>query len=387
MSKVKRFLGGGGRFIVLLFLIAVTFSYAMFQGGFVSWFLFYSISPFLLYSFILSFVPIHIGEVRREIKPSKLHRGDSASVTISFQNKSWFPFVFLTVKEVGTTTGPSQIFIVGWKRKFEWTYELHNVERGAIQFSGLQVTITDFFGWTMRYKFIEENKILLVYPRITEINYKPFHFQFESGTMNAPFSMVKDSTLVNGVRDYQAGDKFSWIHWKSFAKSETLRTKEFEDRQTQELLLVLDQTVEKNFDDVVDFVASIIMSVMKNHGDISFLSTGNKDYFFPKIKNHSQLDQVMQHLATTQPDSTQSIESVLANKIGVINSAALIMVTGEVTDQLQQFFIKSSSFTRGVICFEVTNQDKQKRRSISNVKVIPISKDKFEQAFTEVGKP
>lgn len=386
MKKVKRILGGGGRFIVLLFLIAVTFSYAMFQGGFVSWFLFYSISPFLLYSLLLSFAPIHIGEVQREIKPSKLHRGDSASVTISFQNKSWFPFVFLTVKELGSTTGPSQIFIAGWKRKFEWTYDLQNVERGAIHFNGLHVTITDFFGWTIRNKFIEENKTILVYPKISEIKYKPFQFQFEYGNMNAPFSMVKDSTLVNGVRDYQAGDKFSWIHWKSFAKSETLRTKEFEDRQTQELILVLDQSSEKNFDDVVDLAASIVTSVVKNHGDISFLSTGKKDYYFPKIKNHNQLEKVMQHLATTQPTPNQSVEAVLANKVGFINSAALIIVTGEITEQLKQFFAKSSNFTRGVVCFEVTNKEKH-NRSISNVKVIPLSKGKFEQAFTEVMKP
>ncbi|SOB98769.1 uncharacterized protein SAMN05880501_10293 [Ureibacillus xyleni] len=386
MNKIKRILGGGGRFIVLLLLIAITFSYAMFQGGFVSWFLFYTISPFLLYSLLLSFAPIQIGEVHCEIKPSKLHRGDSAQVKISFQNKSWFPFVFLTVKELDSTTGPSQIFFVGWKRKFEWTYELHDVERGAIQFKGLHLTVTDFFGWTIRNKVIQENKTVLVYPKLSEIKYKPLQLQFEHGSINAPFSMVKDTSIVTGVRDYQAGDKFSWIHWKSFAKNATLRTKEFEDRQTQEIMLVIDQSTDKNFDDVVDLVASIITSVVKNHGDISFLSSGEKRYYSPKIKTHSQLEKVMQHLATIRSDTKKAIDATLANEVGLIKTASLIIVTGEVTDGLKQFFSKSSSFTRGIICFEVTDQEKQVR-TIANVKVMPISKGKFEQAFTEVVKP
>ena len=46
------------KFVILLFLIILTFSYAMFQGGFVSWFLFYSFLPFcpLLYRFIVLFI-------------------------------------------------------------------------------------------------------------------------------------------------------------------------------------------------------------------------------------------------------------------------------------------------------------------------------------------
>lgn len=111
MNKIKGVLGDGGRLVVIILLIVITFSYAMFQGGFVSWFIFYTIAPFLIYSLLLIFAPIQVVEFQREIEPSKLQRGDNARVTVRFKNKTWFPLIFLTVKEMGTLNNEHDQFI------------------------------------------------------------------------------------------------------------------------------------------------------------------------------------------------------------------------------------------------------------------------------------
>lgn len=397
MKKIKAYLGGGGRFIIIILLGIISFSYAMFQGGFVSWFVFYSIVPFLLYSLLLMFIPIKIEEVHREIKPSQLQRGDSARVTVRFQNKTWIPLVFMTIKEIGLDNQSNkynglsnQIFLVGWKRQFEWTYELTDIKRGKIHFQGLQLTFADFFGWTIRVKLIEENRSVVVLPKVTEIKYKPLKMQFEHGGVASRFAMVKDTSLVTGIRDYQAGDRYSWIHWKSFAKNETLRTKEFEDRQTQDIFLTIDQSTSKNFEYAVDLAASILQSVIKNHGDISFLSTGKKSAIYPKLKSQHQLDKVMQHLAEIEADSNQSIDSILSNEISVLQSATLILITGDITEQLKQFFVNSTKLNSGIICFVVTDKSEKLQNvesNLMNVKVVQVSNDNFENAFTEVMKP
>ncbi|MCM3389475.1 DUF58 domain-containing protein [Ureibacillus chungkukjangi] len=397
MKRLKNYLQGGGRFIAIIVLAVITFSYAMFQGGFVSWFVFYSLTPFLLYSLLLAFAPIHIYEVSREVTPSKLHRGDSAKITVSFRNKTWIPLIFMTVQELGIDRNSSnyqgrynQIYFVGWKRKFEWSYELNDMKRGKMQFQGIQFTFTDFFGWTIRTKVVEEDKSVVILPKLSTIKYKPLQMQFEHGGVAAPFSMVKDTSLVTGVRDYQSGDKYSWIHWKSFAKNETLRTKEFEDRQTQDIFLAIDQSSEKNFEHAVDLTASILQSVIKNHGDISFLSTGEKREIFPKLKSQSRLEKVMQHLAVVKPDSKQSIDAILANEMALINAATLVLVTGELSKELKDFFVNSSKFARGIVCFVVSGKNEkvvEKRLSVANVKVIHIAEEQFENAFTEVMKP
>jgi len=397
MNKVKLYLRDGGRFILIISLAVIIFSYAMFQGGFVSWFLFYSLTPFLLYSLLLSFAPIKIEEVDREITPSKLHRGDSAKVTVSFRNKTWIPLIFMTVQERGIDSlsnkyqgNFNRLYFVGWKRKFTWTYELDNLKRGKMQFQGLQFTFTDFFGWTIRTKVIDENKSVIIFPKLSTIKYKPLQMQYEHGGVAAPLSMVKDTSLVTGIRDYQSGDKYSWIHWKSFAKNETLRTKEFEDRQTQDIFLAIDHSAPKNFEYAVDLAASILQSVIKNHGDISFLSTGGKREIFPKLKSQAHLDRVMNHLSIIEPDSKQSIDAALANEMGLINSATLVLVTGELSKELKDFFINSAKFARGIVCFVVSEKNEkvmEKRVGIANVKVIHITEAQFENAFTEVMKP
>lgn len=395
MSRLKARLRNGGRFIILILLIFSTFSYAMFQGGFVSWFIFYTLLPFLVYSFFLAIMPIKMFEVHRKITPSKLQRGDAANVHVRFRNKTWFPLIFMTVREMGFDNhtpqvgNVNQIFFVGWKRELEWTYELRDLQRGKLNFSGLQVTFTDFFGWTIRQKTIQQQQSVVVYPKLSEVKYKPLKMQFEQGGIASPYTKVKDTSLVTGIRDYQSGDKYSWIHWKSFAKNETLRTKEFEDRTTQNILLVVDQTAKKNFDYAVDLAASILNSAVRSRGDISFLSTGAKRKLFPQLRTQDQLEQVMQHLAIIEPVPDQSIEALLAKEMGLFNSASLLLVTGEITEGLKQFFANSAKYSRGIICFVVVAKDADYRKSrlnMPNVTVIPLAAGHYENAFAEVMK-
>lgn len=400
MNRFKKYISSGGRFLLLLFLIIVIFSYAMFQGGFVSWFVLYSVIPFLIYSLLLTFVPLKIVDVHRQIAPSKLQRGDTASVTVSFQNKTWFPLIFVTIHEIGMERHfyekamgkASNVFFVGWKRNFQWTYELQHLERGEYHFRGLKFTFTDLFGWTVRHKLVDQNQIVLVYPKISEMKYRPLQMQFEQGGILSPFSVVKDTSMATGIREYQSGDRFSWIHWKSFAKNETLRTKEFEDRQTQEIFLTIDRTSQNNFEVIAELAASIIQTIVKNHGDVSFLSSGEKRFYSSRVKTQNQVEKVMQHLAVVKPDAKLTIDKILTNELQSISSATLLLITGEVTEQLKSFFMNSTKVTRGIVCFVVSEKsDIQKLKEnvmhYSNVKVIPITREMFYEAFTEVIKP
>jgi len=399
MNRIKAFLSNSGRLTLIILLIAATFSFAMFQGGFVSWFLFFTLIPFLLYSLLLAFLPINISNVHREFLPLTLTRGDSASVKVSFRNKTWFPLIFVTIQEMGmdqqfyekTNGRSSNIFFVGWRRNFEWIYEIPKLERGELRFNGFLFTFTDFFGWTVRRKVHQVQQTVLIYPKMTEVNYKPLQFQFGQGGVHSSIKVVKDNSLVTGIRDYQAGDRFSLIHWKSFAKNETLKTKEFEDRQSREVALVLDSTTSKNFELVVDFVASTLNAVVKKHGEISFLSVGKDRQYFPNLKTGNQLERVNRHLAVIKPDANQKIEAALLNEIDNFHSSTLLLVTGEITEQLEMFFVNSMNSMRGIVCFVVINDEAQKTKGVErkfpHVKVVYLTKDLFKHAFTEVLKP
>nr|WP_106781449.1 DUF58 domain-containing protein [Lysinibacillus timonensis] len=395
MKKVRPIFRRVSRFILIILLMVTTFCYAMFQGGFVSWFLFYALIPFLIYSFFFSFLPINIQNVRRDIKPTTLERGDTARITVHFQNKSWVPILFMTVNEIGmgqqfyekVNGQASNIFFVGWRRNFEWSYEIPNLNRGKLAFQGLEFSFTDFFGWTTRRKEIKEIQNFVVYPNVKNIKYQPIQMQFDNGGIASNVSIMKDTSMVTGVRDYQAGDRFSWIHWKSFAKNETLRTKEFEDRTSQHIFLCMDRTSFHHFEDVVDLTASILQSVVKSQGDISFISYGLTRSYFPNIKTQSQYRKVLQHLATVLPDANEPIYTLLTKELRNLSSSTLLLITSNFTEEMAYFFSNSTNLMRGAICFVVSEENQIVKRNHPNIKVISISKSQFQNAFTEVLKP
>lgn len=132
-----------------------------------SWFVFFTILPFSIYSILLAIVPIRIQQVSRTLSKEAVERGDTIEVTVRFHNKSWFPLVFMTARETAMDAdfyeelngNATKLFLVGWKKEFEWTYELRDLRRGEHHFKGIEVMCTDFFGWTVRQVVIEHPQL------------------------------------------------------------------------------------------------------------------------------------------------------------------------------------------------------------------------------------
>jgi uncharacterized protein (DUF58 family) len=391
MKRIKHFFQHGGRLIIVILVLLFAYSYAMFQGGFVSWFLFFTLLPFSLYSILLAIVPIRIMEISRTFSKGRLEREDDVVVTVKFRNKSWFPIVFLTVKEIPMDDGfyealngnASKLFLVGWKREFEWSYELKELKRGEHHFKGFEFTCADFFGWTIRHLVIESPQMFLVYPKVFDVKTIPMRMQYDQGTAMLQYSLIKDTTMATGVREYVPGDRFSWVHWKSFAKSGELRTKEFEDKQSQNTFILIDRSIQKNFEQVVDFTASYIQNMVKGRGEVSFLSVGIDRYFAPIIKTDSQFEQVMQHLVMIQPDAQFGVDRLLYQEQKTMNRSVIVIITGELMPDLVEVLNADSRFANKVQCF-VVNEDEDKVRLMGNNQVYYVSEYGLKSNYSEV---
>ena len=58
MKNIKKMLDSSVRILFVLAVLASTFVFAMFQGGKLSWTIFYVILPFILYSILLFLYPM-----------------------------------------------------------------------------------------------------------------------------------------------------------------------------------------------------------------------------------------------------------------------------------------------------------------------------------------
>ena len=371
----------------------------MFQGDFVSWFIFYTVTPFLLYAFLLTVVPIEIVQVDRNVVPQRVNRGQNVQVTVKFRIKTLLPLLYVRAIDVEPQRSryfygkgkPSKLFIGGFRKEFSWTYELVHMERGEVMFDELYVQISDLFGWINRTFEISEEQALLVYPKIEKMRYAAIQMQYEEGAVAARYAAVKDNAVVAGVRDYQPGDRFSAVHWKSFAKNGQLRTKEFEDRQTQNVTLFLDRSIEANFEEAVDLTASILQTVVANRAEIRLLSGNEIAEMSPIIQSEHQLEKTMRYLATVEPNGVSIRETFMRSQLQ-LQKSVLLIVTGEMTASLKQVLLEGPKYARAIICLvvvppEAYSKHTEKRTRLSNGRVVYITPEQFESAFMEVNKP
>lgn len=390
----RQFLKQGGRVATVFLLLVLTFCFAMFQGGFVSWFVFFAVVPFLLYAIALAFVPIEIEQVERQFTPKKLVRGDRVQVEVTFRIRSKLPLLFMSMSELpmdasfyeGAKGHTSKLVIVGFKRHFHWTYELYDLQRGEHHFDGLVVVFTDFFGWTVRKKVTYKKEMFLVYPKMRPLKVNSIRTEYEQGALSSPFSLVKDTSMVTGVREYQSGDRFSWIHWKSFAKSGTLRTKEFEDKQAQTILVVLDHVQSGQFEQSIDFSASFLQGIVKERAEVSFLSVGDNRFYSSSIKTEGQLQKVYEHLAVVQPDASFAVEALLQTEEQLVKRAIVVLITGQWNERLEQMLQRNIYTANAILCYVVTEEARMPLQFGGRNQVVFVQPGRFAEAFTGVNK-
>jgi len=393
MKKWRALFEKSKHFLLVSFLTLLTFCYAMFQGGFVSWFVFFTVSPFLLYAFIFQLVRESIFRVERKIEPSRVESGQSVNVTINVERKTRFPFAYMLMEElVGSATlvqskiqTKDAIKFVGFKKTFTWRYTLENLPRGEHRYLGANIIFYDFFGWAKKRIVVEKEQTVLVYPKVHEMKYATLQAKLDVGSMMSPYSIVKDTSMAVGLREYVPGDRFSWIHWKSFAKTQSLQSKEFEDRQSQELLLMLDEGASSLFEEKIELVASMLKAIVQGRGDISFVSTGVNTKVFSAIQGEKQLDRVMQHLASVKPVEQANFQ--LRDPQVFQRVATLLYVTSDISDDLLHTLGNS---VKSCICFVVTQQtqavsDVTKR--YKHIQVVYVDPTNYYHLFTEVMKP
>lgn len=363
--KWRQFFKESGRVVTVFLLLVITFCFAMFQGGFVSWFVFFTVVPFLLYAILLAFVPIHIEEIERKMTPKRLSRGDRVRVDVTFRVRSKLPLLFMSVSELpmdkafyeGARGHSTKLFVVGFKRQFRWSYELYDLQRGEYDFAGLVVVFTDFFGWTVRKKIAHKRDAFLVYPKTEPLKLQAIRAEYEQGAMPSPFSLMKDTSVVTGVRDYQPGDRFSWVHWKSFAKNGELRTKEFEDKQAQTIFVVLDLEPSEQTERTIDFTASLLQSMIGGRADVSFLSIGKTRFYSPLMKTDVQLQKVLAHLAVVQADAPFSVDRILQTESELMKRAVVVVVTGEKNEKLTQMMKRDTQSMSKILCYIMTETE------------------------------
>lgn len=326
---------------MLAVLTAAVFSYAMFQGGFVSWFLFYAFLPFTVYAGLVAVYPLRAFQVTRDVSSAQLTSGDRLSVAIRLTRRLPFPLTYMVIEDVmpetlGERRSAKQLVFPWFQRKLTLQYELPQVPRGEHHLYTIRVRTGDVLGLLDKTASFSVTDTVLVFPAYGSVHYKPQAASGEEGAAaGAPFQ-VHRSAMAASVRNYQPGDRFSALDWKTSARRNELMTKEFDPLQSVNMILLLDCRPSPSFEAAVSASASLLYTALVKGSPAGFISLGSDRTVFPVREGDRHFRKMLRYLAS----ASESEEADAGGRLGKeladprVRKASIAVVTGSLTEDL-----------------------------------------------------
>ena len=357
MHKVKVFTRAIGLFLLLI----ATFAFAMFQGGFVSWFLFYTFFPFAIYSLVLFFYPLTSFQVERNVIKKEYVAGDTVQVNIRLTRKNRFPLLYILVADdTGQPWGhvshvSTSLVFIGFKRSIECTYSIEDVPRGKHVFQSIHLQTGDVIGLCQKKLSIHVVDAITVFPAFHLLRKQEFEILF-SGNGGASQRAAGEQSVISGVREYQAGDQLSWIHWKATARTNKMMTKEFEEQKREHVHLILDCEHSPSFEGLISFAASFVQFVMSRGGQLGYIDSEN-ELLLPIQKGERHRKEIFYQLAQVKSNNQGVMKPSLLKGISTVsNQVKLVIMTSQLTLEkleVMSTFRKSQTVT----CFVVQTEE------------------------------
>lgn len=258
------------KYVKLLFVLALAgalYAYAMFQGGFVSWFLFYSIMTVILFNLLFVLFPLRWIHIERTCSKKTLAHGEQITVDLTMTKRFAFPLVFISIWDhvpyglEGTGRPSGTIYFFSMAKAVSYQYDVKGVRRGEYRFKQVHLQAGDLFGFfTKDYENPVKSNILVL-PKIQPL----FGWQPSSDEQSDDVAMSRRTTeeaySIAGARDYVPGDRITSIDWKATARGGKLVTKEFESQKGEGYLLIVENLLQERdqeaFESVIECAAAL----------------------------------------------------------------------------------------------------------------------------------
>ena len=121
------------------------------------------------------------------------------------------------------------------------------------------------------------------------------------GTQTTVSASRRETTQINGVRDYVYGDRISRIHWNATAKTGSWKSKEFEHESFPRTMIVLDCATDgydnaQQFELAVSAAASLIEYGAKEHAGTGLFTAAQEARMFAPADHAGERMRMIQHL-------------------------------------------------------------------------------------------
>ncbi len=328
-------------------------------------------------------------EYHRHLSSHRVFFGEEVQMEVEVSNRKPLPLPWLQVddeipKEVTLLKGRitqsfsttrqvlSNLFSVSWYHKVKRHYSLRCLQRGYFAFGPAKMSSGDVFGFFRRYQEIESLDYLMVYPKIVPLEKLGIPSKQPLGEIRTRNHIFQDPILMQGIREYQSGDRLKSIDWKSTARTNRLQTKIFEPTTTIDMGIFLDvRTVKPPFWGVVSDLMELAIVTAASMANEA-LSEGYRVGLYvnqnrpdsteliriPPSRHHDQLKHILEALAPIQPIDTIPIARLVVSESRNIPwGSTLVVITAIPTEPLLSVLFQMKRVGRGVVLITIGGKE------------------------------
>ena len=282
-------------------------------------------------------------EVTVERPVDRLQEGADFSERITVVNTGWFTKLWLEVEDPSDLPGHNarRVISLGPKQRRTWRIVSHCERRGRYSMGPVQITSGDLFGMFRRTKTFGQSQYVLVYPRAIDLP----NFSVPPALLPGEGRFKRASHLITpnaaGVRDYQPGDSFNRIHWRTTARTGNLAVKLFELDPASDIWVVLDlegavqsgEGDDSTEEHGVRIAASIARFFLLANRSVGFMAYGSTFHVQEAQRGLSQYTRILEHLALANATGDVSLADLLNHESPRFGRHTTLVVITPSTDE------------------------------------------------------
>ncbi|MBT3923334.1 MAG: DUF58 domain-containing protein [Nitrospina sp.] len=195
---------------------------------------------FIAVSGVLSEMSLKKLSVEGEV-PAYLYAQEPGSLKVKLTNhKKWAPSYSIRVKEAKShkpfdLEPEPYFFFIPSGKTIEKSVLLTVHKRGPLKIAACRLATRFPFGFFYKTKSLPLNLETVVFPAIHPIKLP----QHSDAGQEGDGRVERRGDELYAIREFQAGDSLSSVHWKSSAKTGRLRVKEFQSQNSYTVFLTL----------------------------------------------------------------------------------------------------------------------------------------------------
>lgn len=218
----------------------------------------------------------------------------------------------------------------------EASYRVRFQRRGRYQLGPMTVSTSMPLGLIRVSSGGAENQHVLVSPRIGRLSPTwSRHLQLRNeGGQKSVRKRGKSEGDFYGMREWRDGDSRHWIHWRTSAKRNKLTVRQYEQRISQDLVVILDLWQPDRVDApdsaselAISFVATLVVEQGKQGSTHLTVASASDSQFLLRGTSSSVFrNELMERLAVVEPSSRDKLPQLLAEVLSETASHAKVVL-------------------------------------------------------------